>query len=233
MLKTLFRSPASKHVSWSASWPVLTSCSPAALLRRFRAGQGGAATVEFAMLLPMMLSIWVGMVVVTDALNSDRKVTVLTRTLSDLATQYTVMSQADLDTIFNATSAVMWPKPATKLGMRLTSIDIDGANVAWVDWSGVPTDSALRGNYSATARCTKLTTSLPAGLLVARTSVILAETSMKYEASLATQMVNELFTGVFTNGEMPLGDKLYMRPRQVAKVTYNPAPGANCPGYVP
>lgn len=217
--------------SSAALMPLLAS--PLRVLRRFRAGETGAATVEFAMLLPMMLSIWVGMVVVTDALQADRKVTVLTRTLSDLATQYTVISQTDLDSVFNATASVMWPKPATKLGMRLTSIDIDGANVAWVDWSGVPTDSVLRGTYSATARCTKLTTTLPAGLLVARTSVILAETSMKYEASLATQLVDELFSGAFTSGEMPLGDKLYMRPRQVSKVTYNPAPSGNCPGYVP
>jgi Flp pilus assembly protein TadG len=202
------------------------------LFRRFAAGQSGLAAVEFALLLPMMLAIWIGMVVVTDALNADRKVTVLTRTLSDLATQFTVISQPDLDTVFNATASVMWPKPADKLGMRLTSIDVDGASVAWVDWSGVPTNSALRGTYTATARCTKVST-LPAGILVPRTSVILAETSMKYTASLATELVGTFFKSLFSGGEMPLGDKLYMRPRQVTKVTFNPAPPSNCPGYVP
>lgn len=203
-----------------------------ALLRRFRRANAGFVATEFAMLLPVMLMIWIGMVVSTDALNTDRRVTVLTRTLSDLATQFTAVSQNDLDSIFGATSSILWPVQPNNLGMRLTSIDIDGNSVAWVDWAGVPTDSALRGAFSATARCTKVT-DLPAGLLVPRTSIILAEVTMKYSASVATQLVDEVFGGTFSNGEKPLGDQLYMRPRQVTKVSFSPAPGANCPGYVP
>lgn len=203
-----------------------------ASLQRFRRSEAGFVASEFALLLPVMLSIWVGMVVATDAMNTDRRVTVLTRTLSDLATQFTAVSQSDLDSIFSATSSILWPVQPTSMSMRLTSIDIDGAGVAWVDWSGVPTDPNLRGSFGATARCTKITT-LPAGLVVARTSVILAEVNMVYSASLATQLVDELFGGAFVDGKMPMGDKLYMRPRQVTKVAFSPAPGANCPGYVP
>lgn len=206
--------------------------SSGSLLRRFRCANGGFVASEFALLLPVMISIWVGMVVATDALNTDRRVTVLTRTLSDLATQFTAVSQSDLDSIFGATASILWPAQPTNMGMRLTSIDIDGAGVAWVDWAGVPTDTNLRGTFSATARCTKVT-NLPAGLVVARTSVILAEATMKYQASIVGEIVDELFGGTFTNGTMPLGDKLYMRPRQVTKVTFSPAPGGNCPGYVP
>lgn len=206
--------------------------SSAALLRRFRRANDGFVATEFALLLLPMLSIWVGMVVATDALNTDRRVTVLTRTLSDLATQFTAVSQNDLDSIFGATASILWPAQPTNMAMRLTSIDIDGAGVAWVDWSGVPTDSSLRGSFSATARCTKVT-NLPAGLAVERTSVILAEASMTYKASIVGEIVDELFSGSFIGAETQLGDKLYMRPRQVTKVTFSPAPGANCPGYVP
>ena len=127
--------------------------SSLALLRRFRRANDGFVASEFALLLVPMLSIWIGMVVATDALNTDRRVTVLTRTLSDLATQFTAVSQSDLDSIFGATASILWPAQPTSMSMRLTSIDIDGAGVAWVDWSGVPTDSNLRGSFSATARC--------------------------------------------------------------------------------
>jgi hypothetical protein len=67
---------------------------------------------------------------------------------------------------------------------------------------------------------------------MARTSIVLAEVKMDYKASVATQIVDQMFKGTAPNGEMPLGDKLYMRPRQSNKVTLNPAPAANCPGYV-
>jgi Flp pilus assembly protein TadG len=197
----------------------------------FRKGRSGVAAVEFALMLPVMLSIWVGMVVATDALTADKKVTLLTRTLVDLTTQMQAISQADADSIFMATESVLWPQPADRLGMRLISIDIDRNGKAFVDWSLVPTNATLRGTFSAIARCTEFA-ALPSALKLPSTSIVLAEVKMDYKASVATQIVDQMFKGTSVNGEMPLGDKLYMRPRQSNKVTLNPAPSANCPGYV-
>lgn len=202
------------------------------LARRFAKHRSGVAAVEFALMVPAMLMVWVGMVVATDALTADKKVTLLTRTLADITTQMQAVSQGDMDSIFQATNSVMWPQPATAMGMRVVSVDIDGAGKAFVDWSVVPTDSSLRGAYGAVARCTNYTAQLPAGLIVPRTSIVLAEVSMDYKASVASQIVDKLFGGTAVNGQMPLGDKLFMRPRQANKVTFNPAPAGNCPGYV-
>lgn len=199
------------------------------LMRRFRRNSQGVAATEFALLVPAMMSIWVGLVVATDALTADKKVTLLTRTLADMTTQMQAVSQSDLNSIFQATESVMWPQPATRLGMRITSLDIDGANNVWIDWSSVPDNTTLRGNYSAMARCTKFDT-LPTALKIARTSIVLAEVSMQYQASVATQLVDELFGGTITTGEMPLGDSLYMRARQSTKVQFNGL--TTCPGYV-
>lgn len=201
------------------------------LARSFVRGRQGVAAVEFALMVPAMLTVWVGMVVATDALTADKKVTLLTRTLADMTTQMQAVSQSDLDSIFQATESIMWPQPADKLGMRVTAVDIDANGTAFVDWSAVPSNGTLKGTYSALARCTKFT-ALPTGLKVARTSVVLAEVSMAYQASVASQIVDELFKGVAVGGEMPLGDSLYMRPRQSTKVQFNPPPAANCPGYV-
>lgn len=202
-----------------------------ALARSFVRGRSGVAAVEFALMVPAMLSVWIGMVVATDALTTDKKVTLLARTLADMTTQMIAVSQSDLDSIFQATESIMWPKPADRLGMRVTAIDIDANGTAFVDWSAIPANSALRGSYTAIARCSSFT-ALPAGLKVAKTSVVFAEVSMDYKASVASQIVDELFKGAASGGSMPLGDSLYMRPRQSTKVTFNPPPAANCPGYV-
>lgn len=201
------------------------------LARSFIKGRQGVAAVEFALMVPAMLFIWVGMVVATDALTADKKVTLLARTLADMTTQMQAVSQSDLDSIFQATESVMWPQPADRLGMRVTAVDIDANGTAFVDWSAVPSSGTLKGTYSALARCTKFT-QLPAGLKVARTTVVLAEVSMTYKASVATQIVDEMFKGTAAGGEMPLGDSLYMRPRQSTKVQFNPPPASICPGYV-
>jgi Flp pilus assembly protein TadG len=203
-----------------------------ALLRRFKRSRSGVAATEFALMVPAMMMIWVGMVVATDALTADKKVTLLTRTLADMTTQMQVVSQADMDSIFQATEAVMWPQPAERLGMRVTSFDIDGSSNVYVDWSVVPTNTALKGGFSPRARCSTYS-DMPAGLKVERTSIVLAEVSLLYRASVATQLVDELFKGTAVDGEMPLGDSLYMRARQSNKVQFNPAPVGNCPGYVP
>lgn len=199
--------------------------------RSFVRGRSGVAAVEFALMVPAMLSVWVGMVVATDALTADKKVTLLARTLADMTTQMIAVSQGDLDSIFQATESIMWPQPADKLGMRVTAIDIDANGTAFVDWSATPSNTGLKGSYSALARCSSFT-ALPAGLKVARTSVVLAEVSMDYKASVATQIVDEMFKGSSVGGKMPLGDSLYMRPRQSTKVTFNPPPAGNCPGFV-
>lgn len=207
---------------------------PAAVRRRVRGFSGartGVAAVEFALMVPAMLAVWVGMVVATDALSADKKITLLARTLADMTTQMLAVSQSDMDSIFSATESIMWPQPADKLGMRVTAIDIDANGTAFVDWSVVPSNGALKGNYSAVARCTQFT-ALPAGLKIARTSIVFAEVEMNYQASVATQIVDEMFKGTMTSGALPLGDSLYMRPRQSSKVQFNPPPAGNCPGYV-
>lgn len=199
---------------------------------RFRRGESGAAATEFALMVPVMMSVWIGMVVATDALTADKKVTLLARTLADMTTQMQAVSQADMDSIFQATESVMWPQPAQAMGMRVVALDVDGAGNVFVDWSVVPTNTALKGSFSALARCTNYTT-LPAGLKINRTSIVLAEVTMNYQATAATAIVDQMFSGVATGGQMPLSDSLYMRPRQTTKVSFNPPPAGNCPGYVP
>jgi Flp pilus assembly protein TadG len=201
------------------------------VIRSFHRSHSGVAATEFALMVPAMLMIWVGMVVATDALTADKKVTLLTRTLADMTTQMQAVSQADMDSIFQATEAVLWPKSADAMGMRVTSYDIDGAGKVFVDWSVVPTNGALKGGYSAHARCAS-STEVPAGLRIERTSIVLAEVSMKYQASIASQMVDELFKGSMSSGQLPLGDRLFMRARQSNKVQFNPAPAGTCPGFV-
>lgn len=220
MIRSAFQSLARRIVASPAAQKVLS----------FRKSRSGVAAVEFALMVPAMMSVWVGMVVATDALTADKKVTLLARTLADLTTQMQAISQTDADSVFQATESVLWPQPADKLGMRLISLDIDGDGKVFVDWSVVPTNSVLRGSYTAIARCTSFA-DLPAALRVPRTSIVLAEVQMDYKASVATQVVDQLFKGT-VNGQMPLGDKLYMRPRQSNKVAFNPAPAGNCPGYV-
>ena len=56
-------------------------------LVRLGRDQRGVSAVEFAMLLPLMITLYLGVVEISQAVGIDRKVTLTTRTVADLASQ--------------------------------------------------------------------------------------------------------------------------------------------------
>ena len=68
--------------------------------RRLCAGdQRGVSAVEFAMLLPLMLTLYLGAVEISQGVGIDRKVTLTSRTVADLASQVSSISNADMTNI--------------------------------------------------------------------------------------------------------------------------------------
>ena len=165
--------------------------------RRFSAFAGdkrGIAAVEFAMLLPLMLALWLGAVELSQAIAADRKVTLSARTISDLVSQVTSTSTSDISNSLNASSAVMAPYSSSKLKVTVSSVTIDANSKATVAWS-----CTLNG----TARSKGSSVTLPAALLVPSTSLIWSEVQYSY-----TPTVGYIVTGTLT-----LKDQIYMRPR--------------------
>lgn len=130
-------------------------------LRRLGANRRGAALVEFALVFPVMLAFYMGSYTLSDAIACDRKVTVATRVLTDLATRYYSLTQADLSTILNASAQVMAPYPASNASIVLSEIQITDSTHGKVIWSNtqngvaynpgvsvtVPKDMAATGTY--------------------------------------------------------------------------------------
>ena len=78
-------------------------------LRDLARAQNGMAAVEFAVILPFMLTAYIGGVEIGDGVAIDRKVAITTRSVADLASRYTTIKNADMSTILGATSAIIQP----------------------------------------------------------------------------------------------------------------------------
>lgn len=169
-------------------------------LRGLVVDERGVSAVEFAMLLPLMLALYLGTVEISQGIGADRKVTLTARTVADLVSQVSSMSNSDMTNSLNAASAVMAPYPVSKLKVTVTSVSIDGTGKATVDWS-----DSLNG----TARAKGSTITLPTALVVNNSSLIWSEVQFSYTPTI----------GYLVSGTLTLKDQIYMRPRLSDKVS--------------
>ena len=178
----------------------------ASQLSRFRSERRAVAAVEFAMLLPVLVSLYLGTVELSRGIAADRKVTLVAHTLADLSTQFENIADSDMSNILNASAAIMAPYAVTNLQAVVSELAIDAKGNATVVWS-----DTLNG----TARSPGQAMTIPAALAVPNTYLILGETSYNY---------SPVFGYVLT-GNLTLTDKIYMQPRQSVCVQRN---GASC-----
>lgn len=163
--------------------------------RRFGRDRRGVSAIEFAMIAPLMITIYLGGVEVTQAVAVNRKTTIVARTVADLVAQSTNVSDADMKDILAASAAVASPYAKANLKVTVSSIMIDAAGKAAISWS----DSSVTGG----ARKKGDVVVLPPALAVANSSLIWGEVSYNYKP-----MFGWVLTGTFD-----LGDTIYMRPR--------------------
>jgi Flp pilus assembly protein TadG len=168
--------------------------------RIFRRDHHGVAAVEFAMILPVMLTIYLGSVEAGDGFAIDLKVTEVARDVADLATQYVTIDNSDMSSILNASAAIIAPYSAANIVVTVSEVTTDSAGNATVTWS-----DSLNG----TARPVGQKIPLPTSLQMPNTSLILGEVSYNYAPSL----------GYALTGTIILSDDYFLSPRLSNSVT--------------
>jgi Flp pilus assembly protein TadG len=158
------------------------------------------SAVEFAMLLPLMMTLYLGSVEISQGVGIDRKVTLTTRTVADLASQVSSMTGTDMTNVLNASTSVIAPYDASKLKVTVSQVTIDANSTAKIAWSCT---------RNGTAQSVGATVSIPTALKIANTSLIWSQVSYDY-----TPTIGYVITGTLT-----LSDQIYMRPRLSDTVT--------------
>jgi Flp pilus assembly protein TadG len=161
---------------------------------RFAQDRRGVSAVEFAMLLPLLITLYLGSVEISQGVGIDRKVTLTSRTLGDLASQVSSINNADMTNLLNAASSVLTPYDVSKLKVTVSAVTIDANGVAKIAWSDTK---------NGTARSVGTTVTVPTALNVASTTLIWSEATYDY-----TPAIGYVITGTLT-----LKDQIYMRPR--------------------
>ena len=172
-------------------------------LRDFARAERGMAAVEFAVILPFMLTAYLGGVEVGTGVALDRKIAITTRSVADLASRYTTIKNADMTGILGATSAIIQPYAAAPLVVTVSQVSVDANGNATIAWS-----DSLNG----TARAVGSPVTLPGTLAIPNTSYVWGEVKYTYTPTL----------GYVVTGSWNLANQIFMSPRESASITRTP-----------
>jgi Flp pilus assembly protein TadG len=165
------------------------------LLHRFARDRRGVSAVEFALLAPVMIALYLGCVETSDGVAAGRKVSLTAAALANLAAQVSTISSSDMTNILDASSAIIVPYSASNLKISVSCIAIDANKNATVKWSVTRNGTVNSGSIT-----------IPSALAVPSTQLILAEASYAYTPAV----------GYTITGTINLHDKMYMSPRVTA-----------------
>ncbi|MEO0399266.1 MAG: TadE/TadG family type IV pilus assembly protein [Pseudomonadota bacterium] len=155
-------------------------------LRGFWRDRAGMAATEFAMIAPILLVLFFGVVEASDALTAGRRLTLATNTLADLVAQDIQITHADLNGLFSGMEEIAVTTDAAST-FRVVSLvyDDDDARVE-VDWSR---DDNGGTPYAAGAAYTGLADT---SILNDTSSVIVTEAELSYKPSLTDFVIQTI-----------------------------------------
>lgn len=215
--------------------------------KAFVRAREGVAAVEFAVIFPFMLLLYLGATEITQTVMASRKATLVARSISDLVAQQPTptINATDIANILTAGAAIMAPFPTTTLRMTVTSVEIiKRPNTTILDakprWTMVSNGATKRpcAVLTPVSNDTKPTqTNFPSGLYT-EGSIIVADVSYTYEAPFTQGVFRTTSVG---GGAWSARDSFfttrqtaYMRPRSQTILTFSgaaPSGSTVCASY--
>jgi Flp pilus assembly protein TadG len=185
-------------------------------IRRLADNQRGVSAIEFALLLPLMLTLYVSGVELSQAIGAYRKVTLISHTVADLVAQTsTPLAASDVSNALSAAGAIATPYSAANLSVVVSQVCIDANGKATINWSqATPANMARPVNNNSVPLPSNGANTLDN----ANTCLIWGETTYAYTPAL----------GYAITGTLNLYDNIFLSPRLKSCVVYT-AIANNCP----
>lgn len=178
---------------------ITTAAGFRSYLHRFAGDREGVSAVEFALVLPVMLTLYIGGVEVGDGLAIKFKTTLAARTVTDLASQYVSIDATDMSSILGAASAVVAPYSATNMAVTVSEITTNSHGAGTITWSDL---------LNGTKRTVGSSITLPTNLQTANISIIFGEVTYPYTPSM----------GYVITGTINMYQSVYFYPRMSSSI---------------
>lgn len=104
-------------------------------LRRLRSDVRGVSALEFALVAPMFIVMFMGMVETGQVILASRRTSHAASVLGDLIAQKQTVAAGDISDSFAAGAQMIAPMSTSALSMKVTSVTLQSSGKAVVDWS--------------------------------------------------------------------------------------------------
>lgn len=142
---------------------------------RLARAREAVAAVEFALILPVMITLYLGSVELSSAITADNRVATVAGSVGDLvARSHQSISSGELNDYFAASANIMTPYSSAALKQVVSCLYVSKSGAVSIKWS--------QGYNGGTARTVNATYPLPAELIAMSKGkyVIVAEAQLAY-----------------------------------------------------
>lgn len=167
------------------------------LINRFRRNERGAAAVEFALIVPFLITLYMGSIEASSLFTVDRRIEVIASSMADLVARWNpnegTISKATIGDYFAASNGIIIPYSTTGLKQVVSFLNVAADGSAKVAWScGYNGGTALVANtdYTLATNMKALVTG-PTGAKKAG-FVVVSSTSYSYKPVLSMVFPNAL-----------------------------------------
>lgn len=186
--------------------------SAKSLPRHFAKDRKGIAALEFALIFPVMLLLYLGSVEIGLAINTNKNIGKVSSSVADLLTQSETVSVSDISSIAQIGEAIMLPYDETKPTITMVGIKIEdkpNPTKAHVTWSrkysnGSMTEPLAPGSEIA----------IPANLMIQDTFVVMSTAEITY-----IPIIGYVAHANGTAPNIDMAETYYLRPRMSDTVT--------------
>ncbi|QND49180.1 pilus assembly protein [Rhizobium lusitanum] len=177
-----------------------------ARLRHFTRDERGVGAIEFAILFPVLLMLYLGAFEITVGLSVEKRTSRAAGSIADILTQQTNVTKTQLATMPSVAGAIFTPYATTGLTLKVTGIQIDAGSSATVAWSWAQDGSKPYTNGSAVTVPSDL--KLPSSFLV-RTELAIPYQMLSFGSDFLPAGSNQI----------TIGRSYFYRPRSGSAIT--------------
>ncbi|MDO9417851.1 TadE/TadG family type IV pilus assembly protein [Pararhizobium sp.] len=152
------------------------------IFKRFAADQRGVGAVEFAIIAPVLLMVYIGSFEISTGFSVARKVARASSAVADLVTQGSQTTKEELDTMDDVARSIISPYDASQMKLKITGIKVIVGGAATVAWSRDETGSTPYTKNSPTTVPAEL---VSVGGFVVRTELVVPHQLLLFAPGLA------------------------------------------------